>query len=347
MTDKSQFLNTLIYIQAAILIIAILYFGSSLFVPMCYGLLLAIVLYPLCRWMESKGIPRTISIAVCLLLVTVLFTLLVSILIVQFDVFRKDLPDLLKKFDQAALNLQQWIKVHLGVSVSAQHKWWDSAVQSAGNNSGTILTNVIYATVGTFATLLLIPVYTALFLYNRTSFVMFLSRVVPDKQKTYLPQLLQKVVTTYAHFIKGTAIVYLIVGALNSIGLLLLNIPHAILFGMLTAIMTIIPYVGIVVSALLPISVAWLTKDSVAYPLGVVAIFTFVQYLEANIIFPKVVATQLNVSTWATLVAIIAGGLLWGISGMILFIPFVGILKIIFDQIPSWRVFNILLARQP
>jgi predicted PurR-regulated permease PerM len=133
---------------------------------------------------------------------------------------------------------------------------------------------------------------------------------------------------------------------LNSIGLLALGIPHAILFGMLTAVMTIIPYVGIFISALLPISVAWITKDSVIYPVAVIAIFAFVQYLEANIIFPKVVGTQLNISTWAALVAIIAGGILWGVSGMILFIPFVGILRIVFDRLPTFRVFNVLLAKE-
>ena len=74
-------------------------------------------------------------------------------------------------------------------------------------------------------------------------------------------------------------------------------------------------------------------------------IFAFVQYLEANVIFPKVVATQLNLSTWATLIAIIAGGILWGVSGMILFIPFVGILKMVSDYIPEWEALNILLRR--
>ncbi|MEP7110881.1 MAG: AI-2E family transporter [Ferruginibacter sp.] len=82
------------------------------------------------------------------------------------------------------------------------------------------------------------------------------------------------------------------------------------------------------------------------YPLGVVVVsFLIVQYLEANIFFPRVVATQLNVSTWITLVAIIAGGILWGVNGMILFIPVVGILKMITDYIPEWEAVNILLKR--
>ena len=140
-------------------------------------------------------------------------------------------------------------------------------------------------------------------------------------------------------------IVYILVGILNSIGLLVLGIEHAVLFGMLTAIMTIIPYVGIMVSALLPITMAYITKDSIWYSVGVVGVFTFVQYLEANLIFPTVVGKQLNVSTWATLVAIVAGGIIWGVSGMILFIPFVAILKIVAEYVPEWRALHLLLSR--
>jgi predicted PurR-regulated permease PerM len=141
-------------------------------------------------------------------------------------------------------------------------------------------------------------------------------------------------------------LVYIIVGILNSIGLLALGVPHAVLFGMLCAIMTIVPYIGIVLSALLPISVVWLSTGNIWYPLGVVAVFSFVQYLEANVIFPKVVGTQLHVSTFAMLVAIIAGGILWGVAGMVLFIPFVAILKIISDYIEEWKPLNVLLSRK-
>jgi predicted PurR-regulated permease PerM len=139
--------------------------------------------------------------------------------------------------------------------------------------------------------------------------------------------------------------VYLIVGTLNSIGLLILGVKHAILFGMLCAIMTIIPYIGIFVSALLPISVIWLQTGSVWYPLGVVGIFSFVQYLEANVIFPKVVGSQLNVSTMAMLVAIILGGMVWGVAGMVLFIPMVTILKIVSMHIEAMKPLSLLISR--
>ena len=178
------------------------------------------------------------------------------------------------------------------------------------------------------------------------SFVKFLESLVGESYRENLHHLLHLSIVTYFRFVKGTFFVYIIVGILNSAGLLMLGIEHAVLFGMITAFMTIIPYIGIIISALLPLAVAIVTKDSLWYPAGVIAVFTFVQYLEANVIFPRVVGIQLNLSTWSTLVAIMAGTILWGVAGMILFIPMLAILKIISDQVGGLKSLNILLNRQ-
>jgi predicted PurR-regulated permease PerM len=332
-------------LQIVVLTAAVLYFGRSLFIPVCYGLLIALVLYPVCKWLERHRWPRSVAIAAGLAIVTILIGILVSALFVQVNILRQDIPQLVGKVKPSLSELQQWIATGFGISIAAQNEWWQQVMQNISNSTGNIVQSTISSTIGGLVTLFLVPVYTALFLYNRETFVQFLAKLTGSQYRKQLQVVLSETIHTYFNFIKGMAIVYLIVGILNSIGLMALGIPHAILFGMLTAIMTIIPYIGIAVSALLPITIAWITKDSIWYPLGVVAIFTFVQYLEANLIFPKVVATQLKVSTWITLIAIFAGGLLWGVSGMILFIPFVGILKIVSENFPEWEALNILLGR--
>jgi predicted PurR-regulated permease PerM len=136
------------------------------------------------------------------------------------------------------------------------------------------------------------------------------------------------------------------VGALNSIGLFLLGIEHAFLFGMVTAFMTVIPYIGIFISAALPVTIALITKDSIWHAAGVVLVFSVVQYLEANLIFPKIVGQQLGLSTWSVIVAMIIGTLLWGLAGMILFTPFAAILKIFSDHIDELKMINVLLKRE-
>ena len=171
-----------------------------------------------------------------------------------------------------------------------------------------------------------------------------LFQIFPGDHKKKVEEVVTMSIHTYYNFIKGMIVVYAVVGCLNSAGLLLLGIPHAILFGFLTAIMTFIPYIGIIIASLLPITYAWITFNSAWYPLGVIAIFAFVQYLEANVIFPWAVSHRLKLNTLMTLIFILGGGILWGASGMILFVPFAAIFKLIADRMQGWETISLLLG---
>ena len=334
------------YLQIVFFICAILYFGSDLLIPIFYGLFIAIVLYPVCKKLEQHHWPKSLAITASLLIVVAGFIILCLLLFYQLNILRKDLPAITSKIQPAFAHLKEWIWFNIGISIDTQDKWWTQLRTNFADNIGGNIQAAITATTNSFITLLLVPIYAVLFLYERHSFVYFLGAIGRKKFKANLHIILRDVIHSYSNFIRGMAIVYFLVGCLNTVGLLALGIPHALLFGMLTAIMTIIPYIGIIISALIPVSIAWLTKDSSWYPIGVIAVFAIVQYLEANIIFPRVVGTRLKISTWATLVAILAGGLLWGLSGMILFIPLLGIFKIMLDYIPEWSSIKFLLERE-
>jgi len=168
--------------------------------------------------------------------------------------------------------------------------------------------------------------------------------VFPIESRVGIKKILSQTITAYYNFIKGMGIVYFVVGTLNSLGLLLIGVPHAILFGYIAAILTFIPYVGIIVGSLLPITMAWITYSSIWYPLGVVVLFSFVQYLEANLIFPLAVSNRLKINALVTLVAIILGGVVWGVAGMILFVPFLAIAKLITDNSPRLKTWSTLLG---
>jgi len=329
------------YLQVLFFLSVILYFGKILFIPLFFGLLIAMVMYPVCKWLEIHGWNKSFAIAICLLMVTILITIVSGIFVWQLKVLSKDVPAIFNKLETVILKLQTWAVENVGIRIDMKKNWSEKFTGIIGG----FLKSTVQTTANSLFILFLIPVYTTLFMYHRKVFVQYLKLITPAKYHYQLNTILQKTINTYFNYIKGMILVYLIVGILNSIGLLVLGVDNAILFGMLCALMTIIPYIGIFVSALLPISVVWLETGNILYPLGVIAIFSFVQYLEANVIFPRVVGTQLNVSTLAMLVAVIAGGIIWGVAGMVLFIPFVAILKIISDHIEEWKPINLLLNR--
>jgi predicted PurR-regulated permease PerM len=192
--------------------------------------------------------------------------------------------------------------------------------------------------------LILVPVYSVLILYHRHHWVKVLYRLFPSERNENTKHILVLTIQAYFNFIKGMGIVYVVVGILNSVGLLLLGVPHPFLFGFTASVLTFIPYVGILIGSLLPMALAWTTYNSVWYAVGVAGVFIVVQYLEANVIFPVAVSNRLNVNTLVVLVAIFAGGVLWGVAGMILFVPFVGIVKLIADHNYRLKTLSMLLG---
>jgi predicted PurR-regulated permease PerM len=334
------------YLQIVIISLLLLYFGKALFVPLLFGLLIAFITYPVCKWLEQKHWTRSLAIAVVIFFVIVLFLMLLLLLGYEVNIFLQDVPRITDKLHKYSPGIQDWLKNKTGVSSDAQSNWFGKISSDAQNGFSGILKTLLTTTISSIFMLVMIPVYASLFLYHRGTFVKYLESIINPTYRDRLHKILHQSIRTYFHFVKGTFFVYLIVGVLNSAGLFLLGIQHALLYGMLTAFMTVIPYVGIIFSAAMPVTIALITKDSLWYPAGVILIFTFVQYLEANIIFPRVVGTELNLSTWSTLAAIVAGTILWGVSGMILFIPLLAIVKIISDHVEDMKSINILLNRK-
>ena len=344
MIRKPAIFSTAGYLILICLVLLLLYMGRILFIPMSYGLFIAVVLYPVCSWLEKHRWPRSLAVGVSLSIVVLLFAGLIWLLVLQLRVLEDELPELKEKIQPSLAAFRDWLVHTFGFTLEGQDQWWQQQKTNLGD-AGALFQTAFRNLVNNLFILFITPVFSALFLYNRAAFVQFVKELAGEQRKGETDRVLKLTVNTYFRYIKGMVMVYLIVGVLNSAGLLLLGVRHALLFGFLTAIMTMIPYVGIVISALLPVTLSWIDTGTIWVPLGIIAVFSLVQYLEANIIFPKVVGTQLNVSTWAMLVFIVAGSIIWGMSGMILFIPLAGVLKILTDHMEEWKAWNTLLSR--
>lgn len=238
-----------------------------------------------------------------------------------------------EKFESAIDEISHDAGSLLGFSDLEKQEWINSMITNFTEYLLNWLPQSLYQTAINLILILLVPFYVILMLYYRSMLVRALHRFIKQWSFDDLKLMLDDSIHTYFNFIKGMALVYLIVGILNSVGLALIGIPNAILFGFIASILTFIPYVGITIGALVPITVSWLLYDSILYPLGVIAVFAFVQVLEANVIFPIVVGRRLKINALASIVVIVIGGLLWGASGMVLFLPFVAILKLVLDRV--------------
>ncbi len=325
----------------------ILYFGRDIFIPLSFAVLISFVIYPSCKWLEKMGFKRMNAILINVSLLLIVLLGMMALLISQVISFLQEWSLVETKLMESLKRISEFMSESYGLSNEQQSKWLTQLFNQSGSGAIMVLRQMISSTAFSSVLMMLIPVYSVLILYYRELWVKVLLRLFQSERKESLYNILSLTITAYHNFVKGMGLVYLIVGILNSVGLLLLGVPHAILFGFIAALLTFIPYVGIIIGSLLPITMAWIAYDSIWYPVGVIAIFAFVQYLEANIIFPMAVSNRLNVNTLVMLISIFAGGLLWGMAGMILFVPLVGILKLIADHSPKLKTLSIFLGTDP
>jgi len=187
-----------------------------------------------------------------------------------------------------------------------------------------------------------VPIYIFFMLYYKENFKHFIKKVDRSKDNN-LTNISEEIKEMVHNYIVGLSIVITIIAFLNSVGLAILGIKYAFFLGVLSAILTIIPYIGVFIGGLLPFLVALLTKDSFFYPLAVVGLMAIVQFLEGNFITPNIVGSKVNVNPLAAIVALVIAGKVWGILGMILAIPITGITKIIFSHYDRLKPYAILL----
>lgn len=331
-------------LQFIVLAFLILYFGKTLFIPLSFSLLIGFILYPICKWMETKGLNKGIAIVISILGVTLLVGAVLYLLFAQFSEFLHEWQSLRTKLIETVNQLSLFISERFDISLEKQTEFINNTLNNSGSEAFSIVRNTAYSLSESAFFLIMIPVFSALILFHRQMLSNALYELFPPERKNTIHEILIETIHEYYNFIKGMLIVYLIVGLLNSIGLWIIGIPNPFLFGFIASILTFIPYVGIMISSLLPIAVSWITYNSIWYPLAVIAVFSIVQVLEAYIIFPFAVGSRLKINTLVIIIVVIVGGIVWGAAGMILFIPFISIIKLIADRTPSLKTLSVLLG---
>jgi predicted PurR-regulated permease PerM len=326
-----------------VLFFVLLYQGRLLLIPLSFGFLISFILYPVCKWFE-KWIGRIGGIFVCLLLLAAFGFVLFQLIASSFTLLQEKLATSQDRIFTFFKNILYYLESYLGIDAGQQQAIVQQFYENLLKEIFPLLKQTIFLSASSLATVLIVPIFVSLILYYRGLLVKFLLSAVPEKQVQGYKTTITQLGSTYFRFAKGMAMVYLIVGILNSIGFLAIGLPNAVYFGILASLLTFFPYIGIMIGGLAAVIVAWTTYDSLWYPAAVVFILGVVQYLEANVIFPLIVGHQLKINPFATFIAIIIGGMVWGGAGMILFVPFAAILKILADQLEELHPLAVFLS---
>ncbi len=319
-----------------------LYLGQQIITPLGFAFLFAILLRPLEKRLVKIGCSDILAIIISIFIAIVCVAALITFLSTQIANFVKDIPAIKHNLQDLWSKFQGWLTVKFHLSEEQQQKFIKKATSDTMDNIEPVGTLNIITT--SLATLILIPVYVFLFLYYRTLLLRFWLELFEKKHHENVKEVIQEIRYVMQHYITGLLTETSIVAVLNVVGLLLIGAPFALLLGIISAILNLIPYIGGLVAVVLTALITFTNTGSIEKMVWSIVVFLIVQLIDNNFLVPKVIASRVKLNALISIVGVLIGGALCGLGGMFLSIPLIAICKVIFDRVEGLKPWGKLLG---
>ena len=319
-----------------------LYIGQDILAPLGFAFLFAVLLRPMEKKFIQWKIPKILAIVLTLVIAILVVAGLITFLSKQITSFVKDIPAIKHNLNDLWHQFQNWLSSTFNLSRAQQAKIIEKATSDTMDNIAPASTiGIVTASV---ATIILIPVYVFLFLYYRTLLLRFIVELFEENQQENVYNVIHEIRYVVQHYITGLLTETTIVAVLNISGLLLIGAPFAILLGLIAAILNLIPYIGGLVAVFLTALVTFTNTGSISTALWAIIIFMIVQLIDNNFLVPRIIASRVQLNALISIVGVLIGGALCGVSGMFLSIPLIAICKVIFDKVEELKPWGKLLG---
>lgn len=327
-------------------IVFIAYIMQGIIVPLLFALLLSVLLYPIVRFLERKLkfnriFSTLVSIFISFIVLLAVFTFIgiqIDEIVSKSDSYAESIG---KKITPMIKDIEKITGLNSEEIIEPNSLKMEKVLKENFSN----ITDFIFASGSILSNLVLLPLYMFFFLLYRKFFINFVYTLCEKRcSKEDTKQILYKLYDVQQNYFVGLITVMFLVGVLNSIGLLALGIDYPFFFGFLCAFLLLIPYIGIIIGSILPALVALATKDSYWYAFGVIGIFGFIQFIEGNLITPKITGSKMSINAFISILSIVVFAMLWGTAGMILALPITASLKVLFDSSPKFHAYGFLLG---
>ena len=338
----SPLLNPLLVVIWMVAIVFLLITEKVIFMPLALGLLFAFFLLPAVRRLERRGFPRVVAIGIMIILtlgIVVAVGMLMSFAVSQFI---GDLPQYKASIVDNTLVVQRFIEKVGHVSVDSQRIWFSENVnlfELGVRNIGNIATGIgrVVTTLG------LTFVFSFFILYYRNKTMVFFKKLLGQMEEVAIFETFKKLIQIVPRYLSGVFWVMVILACINSLGFWLVGVPNPIFFGSLAAILNVIPYAGPILGFGIVVLFSLATVGP-GVALGAVILFIVVQFLENNLLTPNIAGRTININPLTAIVGIIIGGSMWGIVGMIIALPVLGMVKVIADSVPRLEPWGYLIG---
>jgi predicted PurR-regulated permease PerM len=326
-------------------IFIILYLGQNIIVPILMSLLFAILLRPIAHFLKSKWrFPHVLAVMCTVVLFMLMVIGILFFISWQISAIANDWDAIQTNLSIHFDTIQKFISSNFNLNNVEQKVLIDNASKNVLESGKNIIGTSLVSVSDVILNLTLIPIYIFLFLLYRTLFITFLSKLFQPEYHEKLQDILYQIKVSVQSYIVGLLIEMVIVSTLTSVGFMIIGLKYAIVLGLITGLLNLIPYIGILFAGILSIIATLTASPDITLIIGVLIIVIVVQLIDNNLIVPMIVGSKVQINAFVSIVGIIVGGVIAGFSGMFLAIPIIAILKVIFDRIESLEPWGYLMS---
>jgi len=339
---SASLVKSIRYLLFFTLLVVVLYYARPFLIPLSFGALFSMLLLPLSDRLEQY-LGKAFSILVCILLLIFIALGIFALIGWQISDIASDASRMQTQVMRMVARAQQQISAVIGISPEEQRELLQNQ-QEGSSAGGTQLTSVFGALMSVAANSLLVLVYIFLFLYTRKRLKIFLLKLTPERHREEATRTIGECRKVAQHYLSGLSMMIVCLWILYGIGFTIAGVKNALFFAILCGLLEIIPFIGNLTGTLITSLMALSQGGGVTILVGVLITYAIVQLFQSYVLEPLVVGSKVNINPLFTIVILIAGELLWGIAGMVLAIPLLGIFKIICDHVEPLKPYGYLMG---
>lgn len=341
--SKLQKINSILLF--CFLLIIGLYFGSSFLIPLTFGIFFTTLVLPICKFFESKlNLGRIFASFISTFILFLVVGGLVFLLFSQLNLFINDLLENEDAIFSFVDKIQKQIVDSTGFTLEQQKEMFNERIYGLIQEVQKHLTNVFEGFINILLSFLLTLIYVFLLLINREKFVDFLMKYVSEKKKENVKLILKKSKNVANRYLWGRVKVMILLGIMYSLIFFAYDLEYAALLLVFGVLVTIIPYIGPLLSGLLPVLFMLVTSQNPTEIISFTILVLIIQLIESYVLEPLLIGSEVKQSPLFVIIAIVLGGAIWGFAGLILFVPLFGVMKIIFDHTPELKPVGFLIG---
>ncbi|MCP2025100.1 putative PurR-regulated permease PerM [Flavobacterium sp. HSC-32F16] len=255
-----------------------------------------------------------------------------------------DFDTIKKNANSFIIEIHKFIKENFQVSIGEQKKYLDTVTKDSVKNGNATLGSAIISISDVVLDSTIIVIYTFLFLIYKEHFKLFLAKLISKENHSVLKDILSQIKVSINNYIVSLIIEMIVVSVLTSLGLWIIGIKYFILLGLITGILNLVPYIGILIAGIITVLASLTGSGEISVITGILIVNVIVQLIDNNLLVPLIINSKVEINAFVSIMGIIVGGAAAGIAGMFLAIPLLAILKIIFDRIESLEPWGYLMG---